>query len=185
MEGCFVEMFFLLLLGLFLLVSGHGGEDHSSHGYRFNKPIDFECLSRNGSVWTGDAAPKCVETNKAISPKFGVDGSFMCLMTFTDKGVNKHVLYIFGSDFLFVDVDWLIDLIERRTEWRCRARMIPGHDQFYVPFSIPSEICFFFGGVFLLFIESFVVWGVVEGSGCLLLFRFCSFLKHCLELIFM
>jgi hypothetical protein len=66
-----------------------------------------------------------MESNSPIALKFGVDGSFMCLLGFTQD-----------------DVVWLIDLIDRKAEWRCRVKMTPGHE-FHIPVSIP-------------------IWGVVE-----------------------
>ena len=42
------------------------------------------------------------------------------------------------------DVAWLIQLIEQKATWNCRAKMTPGHEV-WIPFTIP-------------------VWGVVEGS---------------------
>ena len=115
-------MFVGLCSVLVAVVLGHGGVDHSKHGYRFNGPLDFECLgSGSNATWSAENAPRCVDQGgRPLSLKFGVDSMMMCMLKFTAE-----------------DVSFLMDVIERRREWTCRVRMTPGHDQFHIPFSIP------------------------------------------------
>ncbi len=101
-------------------VLGHGGVDHTKHGYRFSGPLDFECQSPNGT-WSAENAPRCVDqNNRPLSFRFGVDAMMTCMMRFSAEDVKN-----------------LIDIMERRREWICRVRMTPGHDQFHIPFTIP------------------------------------------------
>jgi hypothetical protein len=122
------EVFVLLAVAVTAL--GHAGADHSKHGYRFNGPLDFECLGGKGNAtWSTEHAPRCVDQgSRPLSLKFGIDAMLMCMLKFEAD-----------------DVSFLMDVIERRKEWRCRVRMTPGHDEFHIPFSIP-------------------IWGVVEAT---------------------
>lgn len=117
---------FVVLVALLCAAHGHPA-DHKAHGYRFNGPLEFECSRGPNHTFSKAFAPQCVDSNKPLSFKYGIDSMSMCLMSFSAS-----------------DVEWLIELIQQKKTWNCRALMTPGHDV-WIPFSIP-------------------IWGVVEGT---------------------
>merc|ERR1712153_114632 len=93
-------------------------DEHAAKEFKIGDEFKIECQDSLTKKW--GPGPRCDETSKEITFRYGQDNFFYCGLRVTDQG----------------HFTWLAALVRQERNWNCRVPLSP-EKKFFLPFSIP------------------------------------------------